>query len=412
MVSAAVFPMADRRYRKACRRSAAARCAPPGHAGRGADCRLLAPCVPARPRCRSLTAALRIGFSQAWRALVAAEMVGATKGIGWMVSMGGQVGNSSQVLLGIALIGLIAWLMESLVFRRIERHYQALACTLTRHNNATEDSALPHFRSRKPKPVDYIAPVGLYERNRAPSLPRQPVACERTELIAGEWTELPLTYTVGGSGLADGAWLKLAFKFYSDWALFQTSDAIGRQLRLGRISRRRTGARPKPGHGAAAQSALRPERPRTSVPEGRHHRYRRWLPESRRPHRHPPRRPAPGRCRHARAELCRTGISGLRMFIDPLGSSKFAEVPADSAASTSCLAHRPCIADRHAAPARQRGSRSTSSCAPTTCGATPAATCRWPGTLAADRHRTAASARAPDFTLAQSRLGRRARERA
>jgi len=56
--------------------------------------------------------------------LVAAEMVGASKGIGWMVSMGGQVGNSSQVLLGIAVIGLIAWLMESLVFRRIERHYQ------------------------------------------------------------------------------------------------------------------------------------------------------------------------------------------------------------------------------------------------------------------------------------------------
>lgn len=72
----------------------------------------------------ALTAALRVGFSQAWRALVAAEMIGASRGIGWMVSMGGQIGNASQVLLGIALIGLIAWLAESLVFRRIERHYQ------------------------------------------------------------------------------------------------------------------------------------------------------------------------------------------------------------------------------------------------------------------------------------------------
>lgn len=72
-----------------------------------------------------LTAALRIGFSQGWRALVAAEMIGASKGIGWMVSMGGQIGNASQVLLGIAIIGLLAWLMESLVFRRIERHYQS-----------------------------------------------------------------------------------------------------------------------------------------------------------------------------------------------------------------------------------------------------------------------------------------------
>lgn len=72
-----------------------------------------------------VTAALRIGFSQAWRALVAAEMIGASRGIGWMVAMGGQIGNSSQVLLGIALIGLIAWVTESLVFRRIEQHYKA-----------------------------------------------------------------------------------------------------------------------------------------------------------------------------------------------------------------------------------------------------------------------------------------------
>lgn len=72
-----------------------------------------------------LTAALRIGFSQGWRALVAAEMIGASQGIGWMVSMGGQIGNSSQVLLGITIIGLLAWMMESLVFRRLERHYQS-----------------------------------------------------------------------------------------------------------------------------------------------------------------------------------------------------------------------------------------------------------------------------------------------
>ena len=72
-----------------------------------------------------LTAALRIGFAQAWRALVAAEMIGASQGIGWMVAMGGQVGNSAQVLLGIALIGLTAWLMESLVFRWIERRYES-----------------------------------------------------------------------------------------------------------------------------------------------------------------------------------------------------------------------------------------------------------------------------------------------
>lgn len=76
-----------------------------------------------------ITAALRIGSSQAWRALVAAEMIGASQGIGWMVAVGGQIGNSSQVLLGIVTIGLIAWLMESLVFRRLERHYQTWRTT-------------------------------------------------------------------------------------------------------------------------------------------------------------------------------------------------------------------------------------------------------------------------------------------
>lgn len=71
-----------------------------------------------------LTASLRIGFGQAWRALVAAEMLGASRGIGWMVAMGGQIGNTTQVLLGIAIIGFTAWLAESLVFRRMERHYR------------------------------------------------------------------------------------------------------------------------------------------------------------------------------------------------------------------------------------------------------------------------------------------------
>ena len=72
----------------------------------------------------AFTTALRVGFSQAWRALVAAEMIGASSGIGWMVSTGGQVGNAAQVLLGIVLIGVIAWLTEGLVFKRIEARYQ------------------------------------------------------------------------------------------------------------------------------------------------------------------------------------------------------------------------------------------------------------------------------------------------
>ena len=43
-------------------------------------------------------------------------------------------------------------------------------------------------------------------------------------VIAGSYEEIIATYEVGAAALADGAWLKLVFKFYSDWALFQTTD--------------------------------------------------------------------------------------------------------------------------------------------------------------------------------------------
>lgn len=49
------------------------------------------------------------------------------------------------------------------------------------------------------------------------------VSLSRKEVFAGEWHELVFIYEVGSAGLADGGWLKLVFKFYSDWGLFQTS---------------------------------------------------------------------------------------------------------------------------------------------------------------------------------------------
>ena len=71
-----------------------------------------------------VTAALRIGFSQAWRALVAAEMIGASVGLGYMVQTGGEVGNSRLVLLGIVLIGFFSYLFERTLFRPIEKRYE------------------------------------------------------------------------------------------------------------------------------------------------------------------------------------------------------------------------------------------------------------------------------------------------
>ncbi|KPM44509.1 hypothetical protein AK830_g2022 [Neonectria ditissima] len=70
---------------------------------------------------------------------------------------------------------------------------------------------------------EYFAPTGLYQHTK--SLPfLGTLQCNVDALTAGQWTEVIVEYTVGASGLADGAWIKGTFKFYSDWALFQTSD--------------------------------------------------------------------------------------------------------------------------------------------------------------------------------------------
>lgn len=69
----------------------------------------------------------------------------------------------------------------------------------------------------------YFAPKGLYQKIKAlPFLGT--LQCDTTALTAGQWTEIVVEYIVGGSGLADGAWIKGTFKFYSDWALFQTTE--------------------------------------------------------------------------------------------------------------------------------------------------------------------------------------------
>ncbi|TKW58615.1 hypothetical protein CTA1_11467 [Colletotrichum tanaceti] len=69
----------------------------------------------------------------------------------------------------------------------------------------------------------YFVPKGLYQYTK--SLPfLGDLKCDTSTLVAGQWTEISTDCTIGASGHADGAWIKGTFKFYSDWALFQTSD--------------------------------------------------------------------------------------------------------------------------------------------------------------------------------------------
>lgn len=70
---------------------------------------------------------------------------------------------------------------------------------------------------------NYTCPQGYYQRTKEmPFLGK--VTCHTEKLVAGSWQEIILDYEVGAAGLADGAWIKATFKFYSDWALFQTTD--------------------------------------------------------------------------------------------------------------------------------------------------------------------------------------------
>ncbi len=72
-----------------------------------------------------ITAGLRIGFAQAWRALVAAEMfAGLGIGLGHVVKMASQLGDDRTMMLAVVLIGLLSYLFERLIFRRIEKHYE------------------------------------------------------------------------------------------------------------------------------------------------------------------------------------------------------------------------------------------------------------------------------------------------
>lgn len=73
---------------------------------------------------------------------------------------------------------------------------------------------------------EYVHPQGYQEYvSTLPFLGR--LHCSTKQIEAGSWQEILLDYEVGASGIADGAWIKVTFKFYSDWALFQTEDPKG-----------------------------------------------------------------------------------------------------------------------------------------------------------------------------------------
>jgi hypothetical protein len=81
--------------------------------------------------------------------------------------------------------------------------------------------SLPRFRDARDPQVGRELAAAL-----APLPFLGKLTTETTKLTAGEVAELVLRYRVGASGIADSGWLKLCFRYYSDWDL-QTADPAG-----------------------------------------------------------------------------------------------------------------------------------------------------------------------------------------
>lgn len=65
---------------------------------------------------------LRIAFGTGWAAIIAAELVAAREGLGFLISDGMEILRSDLVLVGMVTIGLLGVLIDG-VFRAADRHF-------------------------------------------------------------------------------------------------------------------------------------------------------------------------------------------------------------------------------------------------------------------------------------------------
>ncbi|MGB8676945.1 MAG: ABC transporter permease subunit, partial [Pseudolabrys sp.] len=65
---------------------------------------------------------LRISFGTGWAAIIAAELVAARSGLGYLISNGMEVLRSDLVLVGMVTIGVLGVLFDA-VFRWVDRRY-------------------------------------------------------------------------------------------------------------------------------------------------------------------------------------------------------------------------------------------------------------------------------------------------
>ncbi len=64
----------------------------------------------------------RIAFGTGWAAIIAAELVAAQSGLGYLIADGMEILRSDLVMVGMAVIGVLGVLIDS-VFRIVSKHY-------------------------------------------------------------------------------------------------------------------------------------------------------------------------------------------------------------------------------------------------------------------------------------------------
>jgi len=64
---------------------------------------------------------LRLGYGEAWRLLVAAEIILATAGLGHLIQVSRSTLDVDRIMAGMAMIGILGFLVERFAFDRIEQ---------------------------------------------------------------------------------------------------------------------------------------------------------------------------------------------------------------------------------------------------------------------------------------------------
>jgi sulfonate transport system permease protein len=68
----------------------------------------------------SLLTGLRLGFSTAWRGIVSSEMIGASAGVGYLISYARELSQPAVMFLGLFIIGTVGILID-IVLQRVEK---------------------------------------------------------------------------------------------------------------------------------------------------------------------------------------------------------------------------------------------------------------------------------------------------